>query len=697
MVVFLLIFSCFSAATPIIPSDWKNRYDEASLFFTTSEFHTTPQLGNGALATHALSEIIHAAGVFNGAALDPPNRVEIPAFVTSVQNANVPNTSITAMDIGRAVFLKRYNVTGGAQIEERFYAHAVRTYALVHEIEITNPSSSPVTISFMGQFSNVSSGIAFQPLRFCAGLCVGLIGVTQVSETPQTPSVVVAVVSTPPLPPVTVPPASSISIRQISVVLSSLNSSDPANDAIAAFKDTSAVDDLFTPHAQAWELRWNTGRIEISDDFELAQAVNASLYALLASASDLLPYGLSPGGLGNNAYSGHTFWDQDTWMYPTLLLLHPTTARMCLQYRSDRISGASIKAISNGYQGLMFPWESACTGQEVQGSGGKVGPWGQFEQHISNDVALAFWQFWQASGDLSFLRDFAWPVLSGVADFWTTRVSLNGSTFSVYNVMPPDEYHFPCNDSVYTNVGVQQSITHALAAAQILGIQVPSNWTSVANNILIPFDADLVIHPEFEGYTGDQVKQADTILIGYPLQFSMPPSVRRNDLEYYAARTDPGGPAMTWSMFAVGWLEAGNFSMAEKMLNLSFIPHLIPPFNVWAEGLDGSGTPNFITGAGGFLQLMAFGYPGLRLTDKGLLLKPAVLPRNSSAMALHGVAFMSQRLRIEISKSTVTLQLLSNGKLTVTGAGGSSEILTSEAPLRFDTGTESEFPLTITA
>ena len=46
---------------------------------------------------------------------------------------------------------------------------------------------------------------------------------------------------------------------------------------------------------------------------------------------------------------------------------------------------------------------------------------------------------------------------------------------------------------------------------------------------------------------------------------------------------------MTWSMFAVGWLEAGNFSMAEKTLNLSFIPHLIPPFQVWAEGLDGSG------------------------------------------------------------------------------------------------------------
>ena len=155
-----------------------------------------------------------------------------------------------------------------------------------------------------------------------------------------------------------------------------MNSSDPVSDAIAAFKDIIAAGDVFTSHIAAWESKWNTGRIEIAGDFELAQvrlfldsvveasqAVNSSLYALLSSASDSLPYGLSPGGLGNNAYEGHTFWDQDTWMYPTLLLLQPAAARMCLQYRFDRVNGAAIKATSNGYQGLMFPWESAFTGQ----------------------------------------------------------------------------------------------------------------------------------------------------------------------------------------------------------------------------------------------------------------------------------------------------------------------------------------------
>lgn len=42
------------------------------------------------------------------------------------------------------------------------------------------------------------------------------------------------------------------------------------------------------------------------------------------------------------------------------------------------------------------------------------------------------------------------------------------------------------------------------------------------------------------------MKQADTVMLGYPLGLSMSPEVRRNDLEVYEAVTDPRGPAMTW-------------------------------------------------------------------------------------------------------------------------------------------------------
>ena len=36
-----------------------------------------------------------------------------------------------------------------------------------------------------------------------------------------------------------------------------------------------------------------------------------------------------------------------------------------------------------------------------------------------------------------------------------------------------------------------------------------------------------------------------------------PIQVRYNDLKLYEERTDPDGPAMTHSMFAIGWLDLG--------------------------------------------------------------------------------------------------------------------------------------------
>lgn len=52
--------------------------------------------------------------------------------------------------------------------------------------------------------------------------------------------------------------------------------------------------------------------------------------------------------------------------------------------------------------------------------------------------------------------------------------------------------------------------------------------------------------------TGSEVKQADAILVGFPLGMPMSPEVRLNDLECYAAVTDPLGPAMTWVRMPLG-------------------------------------------------------------------------------------------------------------------------------------------------
>lgn len=103
----------------------------------------------------------------------------------------------------------------------------------------------------------------------------------------------------------------------------------------------------------------------------------------------------------------------------------------------------------------------------------------------------------------------------------------------------------------------------------------------MADKIKVPFDLKQNFHPEFDGYEpgewtqgpfplptppsrrrvpvlllpisspclpapGEEVKQADVVLLGYPVPFSLSPQVRRKNLEVYEAVTSPQGPAMTW-------------------------------------------------------------------------------------------------------------------------------------------------------
>ena len=66
-----------------------------------------------------------------------------------------------------------------------------------------------------------------------------------------------------------------------------------------------------------------------------------------------------------------------------------------------------------------------------------------------------------------------------------------------------------------------------------MGKDVPEEWMRIPKLINIPFDNELQIHPEFDGYKGQTIKQADVVLLGFPLMYPMEKSVRYNDLMYY--------------------------------------------------------------------------------------------------------------------------------------------------------------------
>ena len=84
--------------------------------------------------------------------------------------------------------------------------------------------------------------------------------------------------------------------------------------------------------------------IEVAGNAELAQVVNSSMHALLGSYRADSPYSSAPEGLVSTRYSGHAFWDVETWQWPTWLVFWPDQAQAALQYRVDLMPQAAENA-----------------------------------------------------------------------------------------------------------------------------------------------------------------------------------------------------------------------------------------------------------------------------------------------------------------------------------------------------------------
>lgn len=154
------------------------------------------------------------------------------------------------------------------------------------------------------------------------------------------------------------------------------------------------------------------------------------------------------------------------------------------------------------------------------------------------------------------------------------------------------------------------------------------------------YDRKLDYNPQYDGYNLNiTIKQADVTLLGYPLQFAnLQSSTRRNNLHLYANLTRSNGPAMTWSMHAIGHLDIDSQPLPESMFNRTFVPYLRSPYFVWNENVNGVpyGAKNFITGAGGFLQLIMYGYAGIRINVDSLSVRKPQLPPNTTELKLNG-------------------------------------------------------------
>jgi protein-glucosylgalactosylhydroxylysine glucosidase len=414
-------------------------------------------------------------------------------------------------------------------------------------------------------------------------------------------------------------------------------------------------DALLDQHRAAWADLWRSD-IAIDGDVRAQTAVHSDLYYLLATSTadthwPMGACGLTPG------YTGHAFWDSDSWIFPALLLLYPERAKSLVMFRSYTLPAAQARAQARGLEGAKYPWEAdAENGSEQTPHFAYV--LGEREIHVNADIAIAQWQYWLATQDRAWLKKYGWPVMRNVADFWASRASWNADQgrYEILHVTSVAESYNDVPNDTFTNVSAQKALNIAATAAALAGERADPHWAEVAAKLYIPFSQAEQRHLDFDPSVPREPLEGSTVgMLMYPsLDMPMTAQIRRNDFDHTMisvreGHREPHGMSMAPASIAAAVV--GDAPLAVAWLESNFTSNLIrPPFNVRTETATNN-TGYFITASGGFLQNLLYGFSGLRIEQKGLVGAYApLLPPQWKSMTLKNIAFRGKRYDITIDR-----------------------------------------------
>jgi trehalose/maltose hydrolase-like predicted phosphorylase len=427
--------------------------------------------------------------------------------------------------------------------------------------------------------------------------------------------------------------------------------------------------DLVDRHAAAWDERWREADVTIDGAPALERALRFALYHLISSANPADPRtSIGARALAGEAYRGHVFWDTEIFMVPFFVHCWPEAGKALLRYRHLTLDGARRKARKHGYEGALYAWESADTGDEttpdyVVCSTGQVVRVlsGIQEQHISADVAYAIWAYEKASGDAAFAEREGLEILIETARFWASRVAIDAAGVAhIREVIGPDEYHEGIDDNAYTNWLARHNLRCAaeaatqpwardVAATLSLDPSEPARWLDVAARMYLGLDAATGLVEQFAGFhalepvdlaayaprtapmdvllgrertqRSQVVKQADVVQLMALLWDELTDAQRRDNFLYYEPRTGHGS-SLSPGTHALVAARLGMDETAARYLHQTASIDLGNNMGNSAGGVHAAGL-------GSLWQAVVMGVGGIRHapgTDEALILEPNLLP-----------------------------------------------------------------------
>jgi kojibiose phosphorylase len=397
-------------------------------------------------------------------------------------------------------------------------------------------------------------------------------------------------------------------------------------------------------------------------------------------------------------------------------------------YRYHTLPAARAKASRLGYEGALYAWESADTGEEttpesVRMPGGEIVPilCGLQEHHISADIAFAVWQYWTATQDETFLLEAGAPILLETARFWASRARLEADRrYHIRGVIGPDEYHEGVDDNAYTNVMAQWNLETGVSVVRLLKSRWPERWTLLAAELCLSesepslwsdivariytgFREETNLYEQFAGFfrletvdlaayeprstamdmilgrertqRSQVIKQADVVMLLALLWDRFPPAVRTANFDYYE-RICGHGSSLSPAIHALVAARLGRLQLAEGYFHEAASIDLGDTMGNLSGGLH-------MAALGGLWQAIVFGFAGMSVAGGGLAFQPR-LPRLWRSLSLP-ISWRGNRLRVKIQRETPTFSAtVEKGESVTVSVGGQTQKVRPRAEHRWN-------------
>ena len=433
---------------------------------------------------------------------------------------------------------------------------------------------------------------------------------------------------------------------------------------------------------------WNRADVEVDGDPEVQQAVRFALFHVLQASARAENRAIPAKGLTGPGYSGHAFWDAETFVLPMLTFTTPAAAASALRWRHGTLPLALDRAAQLGLAGAAFPWRTI-TGQECSG----YWPAGTAAFHVNADIAVAAVRYADATGDEEFARGPGVDLVVHTARLWVSLGHYDDQgNFHIDGVTGPDEYSAIADDNIYTNLMAQTNLLAAADAAKRypdraceLGVsdEESATWRDAAQAMTIPYDQTLGVHAQAAGFTRRQIwdfartsagqyplmlhypyfdlyrkqviKQADLMLAMHMHSSAFTAEHKARNFAYYERLTvrDSSLSACTQAVIAA---ETGHLDLAYDYLGEAALIDLRDLQHNTRDGLH-------IASLAGTWIALVNGFGGLRLKDGTVSAAPR-LPDGLTRLAFT-LIIGGRRLRVEVTHAQARYILTGSDPLEI--------------------------------